>query len=70
MMAYTDRNFRSKAELKRSIANGDSIGIFNPSGLFPVPRDGKVSIEGPHYPEPHRWYGMATVSNGKITEVK
>lgn len=69
-MAYTDRNFKSKAELKRAIAKGDSIGVFNPSGVFAVPSNGTVNIEGPHYPAMHTWYGTATLSNGIIKGVK
>ena len=69
-MAYADRNFKSKAELKRAIAKGDSIGVFNAGGLFPVPSNGTVNVEGPHYPAPHTWYATATVVDSIITKVK
>jgi hypothetical protein len=34
------------------------------------PKDGEVTIEGPHYPEPHRWYARATLKDGCIVKVK
>ena len=33
-------------------------------------RDGVIYLEGPHYPEPHRWYAQATVKGGVIVRVK
>lgn len=33
-------------------------------------RDGTVYLEGPHSPEPHKWYASATVRNGAIVSVK
>jgi hypothetical protein len=29
-----------------------------------------VAVEGPHYPEPHRWYAEVQVTDGRITSVK
>lgn len=34
------------------------------------PRDGTIYCEGPHYPEPHRWYAQCTVKDGVIVKVK
>jgi len=34
------------------------------------PRDGVFCCEGPHYPEPHRWYAAVTAKNGCIVKVK
>ena len=34
------------------------------------PRNGMIALEGPHYPEPHRWYAQATVKDGVIVAVK
>lgn len=68
-MAYTDRNFKSKKALKEALKDGESIGVFSP-GPFPVPSQGKVSIEGPHYPAPHTWYATATLVDGLIKGIK
>lgn len=66
---YTDINFKSKAEAKRAIAAGQQFGCHAP-GLGSVPENGTCSIEGPHYPKPHSWYGTATLVNGVVTAIK
>lgn len=68
-MAYTTVNFKSKAALKRAIAEGQEVGAF-PPGLGTVPDNGAVSLEGPHYPAPHTWYATATLRDGVIVSVK
>jgi len=65
---YTDRNFKTKKALKEAFKNGDKISVHQP-GPFPAKTDGAVSLEGPHYPEPHRWYASATIENGIIVKV-
>lgn len=68
---YTTKNFKSKKALKEALAAGESITIFQP-GPFGgnEPKDGTVALEGPHYPEPHKWYAQATLKDGKIISVK
>ncbi len=34
------------------------------------PMNGTFCCEGPHYPEPHRWYATCTAVNGVIVKVK
>ena len=67
---YSVENFRSKKELKAAVASGQKIGIYQP-GPFGgnEPRDGTVSLEGPHYPAAHSWYARATVRDGVIVKV-
>lgn len=72
---YAQGNPKSKAELKRRIAAGEKIRIFQPGGIFNPPEaapdfTGFASLEGPHYPAPHTWYGRARVEGGVIVEVK
>lgn len=66
---YTERNFKTKKALKAALAAGEEIRCYS-SGLFPCPQDGKISLEGPHYPEPHRWYATGTMKDGLLVEVK
>lgn len=70
-MAYATRNTKSKTALKRVVEAGEDIGIWQPGpfgrDVFP---DGEYAIEGPHYPEPHRWYATAVVKDNKIVAVK
>lgn len=68
---YCDINFKSKKALKEAVAAGKRVGVFQPgpfgSGDY---SNGTFAVEGPHYPEPHRWYGTATVKDGQIIAVK
>lgn len=65
-MAYTTRNFRTKAELRRAIAAGETVTVYQPGPYGDEVKDGTAYLEGPHYPEPHRWYASATVKDGVI----
>ena len=73
---YTDRNFRSKKDLKEAVARGEQIGVYDPgggmSGEYPggPPVNGRAAVAGPHYPEPHRWYAEIVLKDGVIVGVK
>lgn len=69
-MAYTDKNFKTKKALKEAIAAGEEITVYQPGGMFPAPRDGKVTLEGPHYPAPHTWYAQGVLKDGLLVSVK
>jgi hypothetical protein len=69
-MAYTDRNFKTKKAMKDAFVNGEKIHVHQPGGIFPLKTPGTHTIEGPHYPEPHRWYARVEVDvDGYITKV-
>ncbi|HEY4496536.1 MAG TPA: hypothetical protein VI432_00080 [Candidatus Paceibacterota bacterium] len=68
-MAYTERNFRSKKELMTALSEGEKIRVFQP-GLGIVPENGTVYLEGPHYPEPHKWYAEGIMAEGLLVKVK
>lgn len=65
---YVRPNFKTKKALKAAIARGDKIEVFAP-GLGNIPENGKVSLEGPHSPEPHKWYATGTIQDGKLVKV-
>ena len=67
---YTVHNYRTKAELKRAVKAGAKVGVYQP-GPFggSEPSDGVISLEGPHFPEPHRWYARATLQDGLVVKV-
>lgn len=69
-MAYTDINFKTKKALKDAVAAGARITCHQP-GPFAnnMPANGRVYLEGPHYPQPHRWYATATLADGVIVKV-
>jgi hypothetical protein len=68
---YTEINFKTKKALKEAVLSGKKVRVFQP-GLFGgnEPTDGNVAVEGPHYPEPHRWYAEVTLKNGIVVKVK
>ena len=70
-MAYTIHNYRTKKALKADVRDGVEIRCYQP-GLGPNLShfSGSVALEGPHYPEPHRWYAAATLLNGIVVKVK
>lgn len=65
---YTDINFKTKKALKDAVSAGKKVTIFSP-GFYPAPENGRTTIEGPHYPEPHRWYASVILENGIIVKV-
>lgn len=67
-MTYVSPNFKTKKALKEAVAAGQTIAVFQP-GMGTVPENGSVGLEGPHYPEPHRWYAEGTMSDGKLVKV-
>ena len=66
---YTDKNYKTKKSLKEALAMGKEVTVYQP-GMGDTPSNGKVYLEGPHYPEPHRWYAEAWVENGIVVRVK
>ena len=68
---YASKNVKTKKALKEAVANGEKITVFQP-GPFggDPPQEGTVTLEGPHYPQPHRWYATAKIENGFIVSVK
>jgi hypothetical protein len=70
MTMYCERNFKTKSELKRAVAAGEPVTVYQP-GPFGgnEPREGTVSVEGPHYPKPHRWYARVMLREGLVIKV-
>ncbi len=68
-MAYVDPNYPTKKALKLAVLAGEKLAPYSP-GPWPVAQNGRVTIEGPHYPAPHRWYAAVEVRDGVIVSVK
>lgn len=66
---YVSPNYKTKKALKEALATGANVDVYAP-GLGSVPVNGTVYLEGPHYPEPHRWYATGTMENGKLVKIK
>ncbi len=69
-MAYTDINFKTKKALKEAVKAGKQVTIYQPGGLSQAPTDCRAFLEGPHYPQPHRWYAQVTMQDGLVVSVK
>jgi hypothetical protein len=81
---YTVQDFKTKKALKEAVekynkyfkegkfdgAAGAAVHVFQPGGMFPTPTDGKITLEGPHYPKPHTWYAEAWLEHGVVVKVK
>jgi hypothetical protein len=69
---YVNPNYRTKKALKEAIAQGATVEVYQPNNVFnvQVPANGSVYLEGPHYPEPHRWYAKGVMKDGKLIAIK
>lgn len=61
---YTTTNFRTKKALVERFETGKELYVYQP-GPFGMQAEGRGEIttcylEGPHYPEPHKWYAQGT----------
>lgn len=69
-MAYATGNPPTKKALKERVASANPPTAYTPGGMFPDPRSTACTIEGPHFPKPHRWYARVQVDDaGTITKV-
>lgn len=68
-MAYTNVNFKTKKALKDAVKEGREITILPGFLEHDSIENGTTCVEGPHAPEPHKWYATVTVKNGIITKV-
>jgi hypothetical protein len=66
---YTDKNFKTKKAFKEALAEGKKMRVYVPGGMFSAPLNGPVTVEGPHYPEPHRWYAACVLKDGIIIKI-
>jgi hypothetical protein len=66
-MAYVVGNPKTKKALKEMFNTG-SVHLFEP-GIGKIPENGTVYLEGPHYPQPHKWYAVAKIVEGKVVKI-
>ena len=66
---YVTGNPKTKKALREALQRGETLTIFAP-GLGTPKENGVENVEGPHYPEPHRWYGVGTMHQGMLIKVK
>jgi hypothetical protein len=66
---YVRPNVRTKKALVEILKGGQDVQVFQP-GLGSVPRNGTVDLEGPWFPEPHRWYAEGVMKDGRLVSVR
>jgi hypothetical protein len=66
---YTTTNFKSKKAFKEAVLAGKQVRLYSPGLGRPV-ENGVEFVEGPHYPEPHKWYASVVVKDGVVVSVK
>ena len=68
---YVSPNFKTKKALKEALAAGKVVEVFQPNDMFNSGTpNGRVILEGPHYPELHKWYATGVCENGILKSVK
>jgi hypothetical protein len=67
---YTVKNYKTKKALKEDVAAGVRVEYYQ-AGPFGgnEPMDGRFCVEGPHAPEPHKWYASVVAKDGAIIKV-
>lgn len=66
---YTEKNYKTKKQLREAVARGDVVRLQPPHIGQPV-TNGTADVEGPHYPEAHKWYASVTVREGRVVSVR
>ena len=71
---YTDINFKTKKALKEALASGRMVTVYQPgpfghSNIHSSTLNGTVTVEGPHFPEPHKWYARVLLKDGAIERI-
>jgi len=67
---YTMKNYRTKKEIKVDLAAGVRIGVYQPGPFGGGVVNGTVYLEGPHYPEAHKWYAQGVAKDGILISMK
>jgi hypothetical protein len=66
---YASVNFKSKKAFREAVAAGKRITIYAPGMGSPVD-NGRDFVEGPWFPEPHKWYAQVEMKDGVVVKVK
>ena len=67
---YTDTNYKTKKAMIADFKEGKTIKVHQPGGIWgPPTTTGVVTIEGPHYPQPHSWYCRVDIEDLKIVKI-
>ncbi len=66
---YTNTNYPSGKAVKEAVKNGEKVGVYQHNDIFSAAGSGEVSLEGPHFPKPHKWYLRAEIKDFVIVRI-
>ena len=70
MSAYAYPNFKTKKSFKKAVRAGAEMRVMENTPIGGVKlEDGVAFLEGPHYPEAHKWYAKVLLKDGKIVKI-
>lgn len=69
-MSYVDPDYPTKKAFRTAVEAGVQHSTYNPSGMYETPQNGTDTVEGPHYPKPHKWYAQVIVKDRIVVKVK
>lgn len=63
---YTVKDYMTKKQLKLDVEAGVKVRVCQASAIGDRldTANGKVWLEGPHYPRPHTWYAEGVMKDG------
>ena len=67
---YCVENFKSGKALKEAVKSGREVRVFQPGPFGPAVPDGWGVAEGPHNPEPHKWWVGVVVKDGVVVKIQ
>ena len=75
-MAYSMINFKTKEAFVEAVKaagpeedTGPLVRVHQPGPFGPEVNDGRITIEGPHFPKAHTWYAAVEVRNGYVVRI-
>lgn len=68
ILMYVSPNYRTRKALIEAVTARTPVSVYSPDP-FPAKQDGTEYVEGPHFPEPHRWYAKVQVEDGMVVKV-
>ena len=67
-MTYVTCNPKTKKELKELLKKGPLA--IHEHALGSIPQNGRVFLEGPHFPAAHKWAAEGTTKDGMLVSIK
>jgi hypothetical protein len=66
---YAVENFKTKKAFLAAV-KARRVAVWQPGGFWPSQTDGRAVVEGPHAPQPHRWYAQVELRDGIVISAR